>query len=401
MKESKYRWVICAAGTLTLFCTGGLLVTGFNAYSPYLLSEGGLSNPQLSVVLMMRNLFALLAMLVVIPFIRKFDVRNGVLIAMLIGAASLGLFSISHTFIMFCIAMGAAGVSYGLGGMVMISVLIKRWFPTGEGAALGLCAASTGLSSIIAAPLITAVVEKKSMHESFLLESIFVSAVAILTFLLIRNYPSREKEREVAKAREQKAAKKERREIFQVTGRQKMILLAGVILSGASYNVSPLLTVILREKGFDAGQTAALLSFMGIALCLGKMIYGVAADRWGGLRAGTLFHTLFIAAIFLCALIPDIAWMGYLSMLLLGLGFPMLSVGLSELATGTAHKQYYADAVRTFNVTYMIGSVSFGLLPGVLADYTGSYTIPFLILGFAALIAALFQQSVLYRCTAK
>ena len=50
-----YRWVICLAGTLALFCTGGLLVTGFNVYTPYLISEGGLSNAEVSVVLMLRK----------------------------------------------------------------------------------------------------------------------------------------------------------------------------------------------------------------------------------------------------------------------------------------------------------------------------------------------------------
>ena len=127
MKPTVYRWIICAACTLALFCTGGLLVTGINVYTPYLISEGGLTNSQVSVILMVRNLLTLVSMFLVVPMIRRFDLRLSMTIALGIAAVAFALFSVAGGFGMFCAAMAFAGLAYGLGGMVSVSVIIKRW----------------------------------------------------------------------------------------------------------------------------------------------------------------------------------------------------------------------------------------------------------------------------------
>lgn len=50
----------------------------------------------------------------------------------------------------------------------------------------------------------------------------------------------------------------------------------------------------------------------------------------------------------------------------------MLSVGISQAAAATARKEeYYADAVRKLQMTYMLGTVVFSTVPGVLADCRG------------------------------
>jgi len=89
--------------------------------------------------------------------------------------------------------------------------------------------------------------------------------------------------------------------------------------------------------------------------------------------------------------------MAYGAMLLLGAGFPMLSVGLSELAAGTAREEYCADAVKQMQIIYMIGSVAFGIVPGTLAEWLGAYTSVYWLLTAIALGAAVLQQGVLIK----
>lgn len=393
-----YRWVICAAGTMALFCTGGLLVTGFNVYTPYLISEGGLTNGEVSVVLMVRNLLALLSMFLVVPVIRRLDIRWSITAAVLSGAAAFEVFRFAGGFPMFCIGMVFSGLSYGLGGMVTVSVVVKRWFDDHGGLALGICAAGTGLSAVIGSPIITAMVERHSMQYSMGMEALFLVLMAAVLFLLMRNYPSLEKQEEVSRERSAKTAKHGRYEAFALNRGEKLCLFLGVFLCGMSYTVSPFVTVLFREKGFDAATVGWMSSFMGLTLCVGKCVYGAAVDFLGRIRAGNLFYACFILAIFLCAAcVPGNQMMAYTALTLLGLGFPMLSVGLSQLAAGTAHEEYYADAVRKLQTAYMLGTVVFSTAPGILADWAGSYVPCYYILAAIALTAALLQQGVLMK----
>ena len=110
MEPKYYRWVICGAGMIALFCTGGLLITGFNVYTPYLISEGGLSDAEVSLVLLVRNLFSLLSMFLVVPMIRKLDIRLNITIAVLSGAAAFAVFSAAQHVLLFCLGMALAGL---------------------------------------------------------------------------------------------------------------------------------------------------------------------------------------------------------------------------------------------------------------------------------------------------
>ena len=395
--------MICLACTLALFCTGGLLITGFNVYTPYLISRGGLTNAQLSMILMMRNFATLIFMFLVVPIVRKVDVRFALTTAIGIAAIAFVVFGLAGSFPAYAAAMALSGISYALGGMVTVSVIIKRWFDTHEGLALGICAAGTGLSAVIASPLITRVIESHSMELSFFLEAVFLLLAAAVVFTLVRDYPSPEKQEEVRKARQEKIShRKEKKELFHVGQREKHLLILGVFLTGASFNVSPFLAVLLKEKTFSPEAVALMISFMGLALVLGKCIYGFAADLLGKVLSGSLFHGSYILAALLCAIcIPGNKTMAYAAMLLLGLGFPMLSVGLSELAAGTAHEEYYADAVKLFQIIYMLGSLTFGIVPGYLADHLGNYTVSYFILTAIALAAAILQQGVLAESVKK
>ena len=402
MNSKLYRWIICFAGTLALFCTGGLIITGFNVYTPYLLSVEGLTGGELSIVLMLRNVFTFLTMFYVVRAIRHLDVRLTMTVSVVVAALAFFVFSLSMGFFSVAFGMALAGTAYGLGGMVTVSVLIKRWFEDNDGLALGICAAGTGLSAVLGSSLITRLVEDRSLRESFRLEGCFLLVVALVLFALVRNYPSKEKQQEVARARKEKISHQKGARVFKVEGRQKVLLILGVLLCGMSFNVSPFLAVLLREKSFDADTVALLISFMGLALVVVKCVYGEAADFFGKLLAGTIFHGMYILGTLLCTIcIPGSRAISYVAMFFLGMGFPMLSVGLSELAAATAYEEYYADGVRQFQIIYMLGSIFFGVVPGFLADQLGSYQPVYMILTLLAVGSALLQQTVLLSCEGK
>ena len=79
-----------------------------------------------------------------------------------------------------------------------------------------------------------------------------------------------------------------------------------------------------------------------------------------------------------------------MSMLCMGLGLPISTVGFSSKAADLSTPGHYPSSMRSFQLWYMIGTFVTGPIPGIIADRTGSY-VPFyyILSAFAAITLAL------------
>lgn len=166
MKTIHYAWFICIGATLLMFCTSGLGSTAFAAYLPYLVSIKELANVQISLIVFIRSLFGVIGMFFVNALLYRFEIRRVVTAGVFICALAFVVFSLADGFAGYCAAAAVAGMAYGIGGMVPASILISRWFNEHRGLALGIVMASTGVSTFVAAPVITLLVEHVSLQSA-------------------------------------------------------------------------------------------------------------------------------------------------------------------------------------------------------------------------------------------
>lgn len=90
-----YAWVICLCGSLAMFCVAGLTSTCFSVFSPYLISQAGLSGAQTSALLTIRGLASFLALFVVTQYTSKLGLRAGIsLEAVFVAAMAALLFAL-------------------------------------------------------------------------------------------------------------------------------------------------------------------------------------------------------------------------------------------------------------------------------------------------------------------
>jgi len=393
MKTIHYSWLICAGCTLLLFCTAGLTTSAFSVYQPYLIAEGGLSNVQGSEIITIRSLSAVIAFLFVERFYRKMDIRLGVLIAALGSAGSFILFGIAHDFAGYCIAAASMGVFYGLGGMIPVSILIGRWFKSYRVLALGICAAGTGVATVVAPPVVTLMIERGSLAYSFYLEAGFICIAAVVLFITLRNWPEEKGLTPLFTGKVETEFVRENPETEASRG-IVISMFAAVILIGIIANVGfAHVSVLYKSEGFDSMQVAFIVSFVGAALTAGKIIYGTITYRMGAYRSGYLFFGLLIAGEILCCLAGTSSLViSLIAMACLGLGLPLATVGLSVFAADIAKTSEYGKMVKRFQMAYMIGSLVFGPLPGLIADATGSYVPFYVLLSVLAMIAMVLVQ---------
>ena len=89
------------------------------------------------------------------------------------------------------------------------------------------------------------------------------------------------------------------------------------------------------------------------------------------------------------------------SVILVSCGSVLLSVGLTIIADAVAKQQYYAVVVRRIQIIYMLGSMVFGVVPGIIADHAGNYIPAYVLITVFAAAAMLLIQPILYKRSGK
>jgi MFS family permease len=438
---------MCVVGAMVLFCTMGMTVTGFSVYQPYLISQGGLTDAQASMLISIRSLLALVAMLVVTLFYGRVHLRAGLTISVLITMVAFVLYAVAHGFVAFAFAAAFAGLGYGLGGMVAISVLITQWFSRYRALALGICAAATGASAIVLSPLATILINNMSLTCAFMVQAVMCAIVAVITALLVRtkerakSVQATENETATAhafadldaleieaadaldaavesaeqRARELKAMRQAghrpaqaRRELpanhpspkdptpfkYLVPAFIAMLLLGCLGNTGYAH-----LGVLFSSEGVSDTNVALLLMVCGTALVVGKLIYGHTVDKLGGFVSNFIFFALIFIGYLVCCFASMIGFAGdVVSMLICGLGLPLATVGVSIFAADLASQTNYVRVLQIFQVLYAASSMIFGFMPGAIASATGSY-VPFYVLAAVLTLACalLIQANYLLR----
>lgn len=400
MRKIHYGWAVCLAGTLLLFITMGTVSNGFSIYLPYILEQHGFTNSQTSFLVTLRCLVSFLAMLGIGVYYQKVSIRMGTGIAAACAGAAYWLYSVAETYPVFCLGAALSGFSYGLGSMIPVSILMNRWFVRRKALALSICASGSSIATILLPPITTAMVEGLSMETAFRIESIAIFILTGAILLVLRSSPAEmglEPYGGRPEVPDQTAPKKAERS-FALTPQMWALMAAVSLFMGALANPGfSHLTVLFTSEGFDSAVVAAIMSGTGVMTTLGKILYGAVTDRVGGCRSSLLFGGLLLGGHLLCCLaflqsIP----LCLATVLLLGVGYPIATIGPSVWAGDMCSQDHYPKTLRRFQVIYAGGALAFSSVPGILADHLGGY-IPAYILFSLLLTLALCFLGASYR----
>jgi len=167
MRKPHYAWLVCLGGALSLFTVMGLGVNIFTLYQPEIISVNGFTNAQGSWITTTRSLFILAALLCVNQLCAKIGLRLVMTLGMLLVGLSCLCFGLAKTFPAYCLAAALTGLGYCFGGMVPLSLVITNWFDSRRGFALGLASAGSGVATIFAPPIVTALIRSHGLKAAF------------------------------------------------------------------------------------------------------------------------------------------------------------------------------------------------------------------------------------------
>lgn len=368
-------WLVCLGCALALFTVMGLGVNAFTVYQPYLLELEGFTNAQGSWITTVRSLFGMLSMATADALCRRYGPRNVIAGGLGCFVLSYALFGAVHGFVPYCAAAVFSGLAYGYGGMVPLTLVIARWFQDRRGFALGLMAAGTGISTILAPPLLTQAIQSSGLRFAFWCEGALGLALLVLSVLLIRDRPE-----DVGLAPYTVEAARQAPPLRQEPSAPLSPLVWWAAVAAAFFTGGPCgpgfshLTVLYTAEGYDSGTVALLLSYFGIILMASKVLYGVFSDRLGSRTANYCTFGVGMAGMALCCLAPvGSVPLAAAALTCTALGMPLSSVSLSVWAGDLSRGGDYDRLVKWLSTSYMLGALITGPVPGILADRLGSY----------------------------
>lgn len=377
---------------LILFCNTGILSTGFSVFQPYLISDGGLTNAQASTIVTVRNLFALISMFLVAEYYRRLGYRLGLMLAGLIGTLSFVVYGLAWNFLSYSVAAALAGTSFGIGGMIPVSIVIHNWFKVRGGLALGLCTMGSGMSAIICPLLFGKMIERIGMDKTFYTGAVFLVVAAFVEFLIIRGYPRDLDLKPLGQIEKLSAGVKySNKRITPLPKIYYTMAVAASLFVGAAINpqVSHL-SVLYSSTGISAEGVSMLMALEGTALSIGKCSYGQVVDKIGAYKAGCIYFSfLMVGSILSCLAGIQSMPVAMGAMIFLGLGLSVSTVGFPAIAADISAPEQYDAMVKRFQISSTAGALLLNSVPGFIADKTGNYVAAFILLAVLVVIGTL------------
>ena len=401
-RQAAYPWIICASCTLLIFFSIGMCGNTMPVHYPFLAQEKGFNNAQLSAITTIRCVGAFVSMGLLPRLTRRFPLRSLTLATCLLIAASYLLMSGADRLLTLYTAAAGTGLAYGLGSMVLVSVLVRNWFDRREGLALSICASGSGLASMAASPLITVAIERSGLASAFRLEAAAAVLAGLLMFSLVRDDPAHMGLRPYGGGkRTRQSAPEAQQPVKQVrmSRRHQKLIIAAMLATGP-LNIASFSFYTLQYAGcgYSPMTIAAGLSMFGLLLTVSKLIYGWCNDRFGVYICNWLFLSVSLLGNLLVALAPLFppGVMIFVSLALTALGYPPMMIGISLWARDLCPPEDYTKKVALYQQLSMVGGMAGTLLGGFSADLTGNYTLAYI--GCAALLLfTLLSVQYLYR----
>lgn len=391
-------WMVCLGGALALFAVMGLGVNVFSIYQPEIVRSNGFTDAQGSWITTVRSLFILAALLCVNQLCARFGLRRIMTLGVLLVGLSCLCFAYAGSFILYCTAAALTGIGYCWAGMVPLSMAVGRWFQDRRGLALGLASAGSGVSTVFAPVLLTRIIAVWGMRAAFLCEAAVIFLCGALVWLLVQDSPAQLGLEPYRQEGPFAAPAQAVKEGAGLSGKQRALLLLAALFAGATGGPGfSHLTMLYTSEGYAPLFVAALLSYLGAMISLGKILCGQVYDRLGSRGGNRFAFGTLLFSLALCCLAPvGGAALPLLAITAFGLGMSITAVSPARWAFDLYETGGYERGVRTITVFFTGGIFVFGPLPGLLADRLGSY-VPSYAVFFTLLLTAFLIIQGLYR----
>lgn len=313
------------------------------------------------------------------------------------GTVMLGMIQeLWHLYVLYGVFVGALG---NAAFMVLLPVLVTRWFDRKMGLALGIYWAALGSGPVIFAPLFRWLIETRGWESAFLVVGLSFGAILLGFSWLIRTSPAEMGltaygASEATPDKPVSGTTEAAISLRSVLARKPVWLLTGCHHLGCAGHAVILAhgVSMATHHGIPGLQAAGVLSTIAGVSIFSRFTFSLLTERYGGrtILSGAIFgQSLSI----LMLLFATEAWHFYVFAVIFGICYGGEMVGFPIINRQMFGTKAPLSSIFSFEmIGASTGMALGGWLGGVLFDHTGNYTVAILVasgIGFLALPLAL------------
>jgi len=404
-----YGWIILAACFLTTMMASGTMMA-FGVFINPLAEDMGWSHSSLSATYAISSIVSGLSILGVGSLMHVYSLRMLFMIGVIVHGIGIYMTSTSTTIGAFYLWYGFIAALGRSVFFIITTTLVTRWFDKRRGMAMGLTMSGNGVGPFIFSPVVTWVIIRWDWQTAFVALGIVMTAVLTLAALLMRNHPH-EMGLQPYGASDTPAAPPPPAAVNATAARVSNSVgsLWGTVLRNQGFwtlsfinffccvcHSIPLVHTVgfAQAAGLSALASALVLSLMGLSSVVGRIFWGMFADRHGARL--TLMMTLFMQGSFMLWLVNTqdpvifflyaIAW---------GFGYGGVGTQYGVVARELYGARLFGPGYSGQNCFAMVGMAVGGFLGGYLFDVSHSYVSAWLLSFGAGFISSLLALDLL------
>jgi MFS family permease len=397
-----YGWVILVACFIVTTVASGTMM-GFGVFITPMAEDMGWSHSALSFSYALSAMVTGMGVLIVGSFLHSHSVRLIFFLSTLVHCFGIYMTSTATTVEAFYFWYGFVASAGRSAFFLSTTTLITRWFEKRRGLVMGIMMSGNGVGPFIFSPVITWMIFMWSWQTAYIVLSSLMTICLSLASFLIRNHPSEVgtlpyggnpasapvPPRPVSHSASKPVQKKGSLwgEVLRMEG---FWSLASINFFCCVCHSIPLVHVVgfALSAGLSAFASSWVLAIMSISSVVGRIYWGMFADRHGARLA--LMMTLFLQGSLILWLVktqdPVVFFM---YALFWGFGYGGVGTQYGIVSREVFGARLFGPGYAGQNAFAMVGMAVGGFLGGYLYDVSNSYVSAWLVSFMCGLISSL------------
>ena len=302
--------------------------------------------------------------------------KRCMIFGVMLTAAGMALMSVSSKLWQFYLLSAARGIGMGFFSLVIVTLVINRWFISRNGLVTGITTCFSGVSGALCSPIFTALIERTGWRMSYLLMGALLLVLCLPAMLLPYSLGPQSsglepyRDGSETKKKEKKASRETK---AQYSLMAVLLLLSVSLLTGGITAFTQHFPGVAEELGYSISVGALMLSAGQLGNMVSKFVIGVLNDRF---NAAVAFFSIMGAN--LAGILLLIAVRSPISAIaaafLIGTIYSTAGIGLSFLCRQTVGDAYYAKVFPLLNFCSNGGCALLLAGYGFIYDVAGNYT---------------------------
>lgn len=373
-KKQMLALVVCC---LMIASSVGLLTNTSGIFFTPIASELGVGKGAVSMTLTISNISYAFGGLLTVKLIRERNFKRRVLLFSCLYAICTGLLSVCSSVILLYVLNAIRGLSTGIVGIVLVTILINNHFENGVGLATSIALGCSGLAGAILSPILSSVIAYVGWRVTYLI----VALLDLLCYLpcVVLPISLNNKIKDINET-----------SVEQTISTKTVAFTTFLVVAIYSFMIASAtaLPQHFPSMTLDASTGALMVSVSMVVNTTGKLVLGVASDKLGIEKSLLVYGILTLSGLGILAFLSSSTILMLVAAGLVGMVYAMSAVGPVLLSQNSFRESYNAYYPKIS----LLGTVSnalFTTFVGILYDLSGSYHSSIILVMILTVIALL------------